>query len=145
MTFTSSSTVVRTSLLAAAFAWVMTGCHSTSTKTPKEIAVNSTAEATEVVEPLKSLARTKAGLTVRVYTGGCTDKSHFAWKQVPAGELSKKAPAELIMVRTQKDNCYAHIPEGMVIDFSYAELGLKPDAVFTVGNPVIMQGVESGE
>lgn len=94
----------------------------------------------EVVEPLKELSRDAKGVTVRVYTGGCTEKGHFVWKKTP--DQPKGAPAELTLYRTTKDNCYANIPEGMVITYDYQELGVAAKDAFTVGNPIQMPGID---
>lgn len=125
--------------LSLAFTVALSGCtHHDHSKAHKEVAM--TKDAQKVVEPLKSLARSAKGVSVRVYTGGCTDKSHFEWTK--SQDTANKEPIELVLHRTQKDNCYAHIPEGIALDFSYDELGVAADAVFTIGNPVVMPGVD---
>lgn len=124
---------------ALAFTVLLNGCtHHDHSKAHKEVAM--TKDAHKAVEPLKSLARSAKGVSVRVYTGGCTDKSHFEWTK--SQDTANKEPIELVLHRTKKDNCYAHIPEGIVLDFSYDELGVAADAVFTIGNPVVMPGVD---
>lgn len=93
-----------------------------------------------VVEPLKELSRDAQGVTVRVYTGGCTEKEHFVWKITP--DQPKGAPTELTLYRTTKDRCYANIPEGLVIRFNYKELGVTAKDSFTIGNPIQMPGID---
>lgn len=128
-------------LAAVACTLALSSCTHHEHKT-KEVAKTMSEDQIEVIEaePLKSLARSAKGVSVRVYTGGCTDKSHFVWKK--SQDLANKEPIELVLHRTQKDNCYAHIPEGIALDFSYDELGVAADAVFTIGNPVVMPGVD---
>lgn len=116
---------------------VATGCQP---KTPKEVVVKSSESESAAVEPLKELSRTADGVTVRVYTGGCTEKAHFSWKKT--ADQPKGAPVELILMRNTKDKCYAHIPDGMVISFSHGELGVKSSDSFVVGNPVVMPGID---
>lgn len=126
----------------ASCAFALLGCQNTvapTKKTTKEVVVTEQKSA-EVVEPLKELSRSTKGVTVRVYTGGCTEKAHFVWKKTTG--QPKGAPTELILYRNTKDNCYANIPEGMVIEYSYAELGVEAKEEFTIGNPLQMPGVD---
>lgn len=96
----------------------------------------------QAVEPLKAVARSADGVSVTVYTGGCTQKSHFSWQKTTGQPVG--APTELTLVRNTPDKCYAHIPDGMVIAFSYGELGVNAKDSFTIGNPVVAPGVDPG-
>lgn len=117
------------------------GCQNAKTSSAKTKEVVMTDKKTaEVVEPLKELSRDAKGVTVRVYTGGCTEKSHFVWKKTP--DQPKGAPIELTLYRTTNDKCYANIPEGMVITYDYQELGVAAKDTFTVGNPIQMPGID---
>ena len=61
---------------------------------------------------------TSDGIDVRVFTGGCTGAADFtAW--IEPGDI------DLVhLVRTRIDGCEAEIPEGVLLHFTWAQLGV---------------------
>lgn len=56
-------------------------------------------------------------LEFKVRTGGCTHKAHFGV------ETLAKSPLTVRLLRLRPDYCEAHLPEGEIIRFTYAEIG----------------------
>lgn len=90
-------------------------------------ATEAPAEATE--EPIYGVLFTNDGLDVRVSTGGCTTLESFtSW-------LEPGEPELVHLVRTRMDGCDAFIPEGVVLHFTWAQLGVTKDRARLV-NPI---------
>lgn len=66
----------------------------------------------------------KGRITFDVYTSGCTEKEHFRVERSAEG---------FTLVRLRRDACKM-MPMAMQVEFTFAELGVKPHAPFTVGN-----------
>lgn len=66
----------------------------------------------------------KGQVTFDVWTSGCTDKADFRVERSAEG---------FTLIRLRRDACKM-MPMAMQVSFSFAELGLKPHAAFTVGN-----------
>jgi hypothetical protein len=66
----------------------------------------------------------KAQVTFDVWTTGCTRKADFRLERSAEG---------FTLVRVTRDTCKM-MPMATQVTFTFAELGLKPHAVFTVGN-----------
>ena len=69
-------------------------------------------------------------LNVVVGSNGCTEASSFEVK------IKDTDPAELSLIRRTPDLCRAIVREGVVVSWTYAELGLTPGAVVRVLNPI---------
>jgi hypothetical protein len=66
----------------------------------------------------------KGQITFDVWTGGCTTKADFRVERSAEG---------FTLVRVRRDACKM-MPMAMQVEFTFAELGLKPHVAFTVGN-----------
>ena len=71
-------------------------------------------------EALMSAAVDSQGITFQVPTGGCTAKENFGLETV------EKTPLTVRLVRLRPDYCKAHLPAGVKIKFTYAEIGAGP-------------------
>ncbi|HWU43230.1 MAG TPA: hypothetical protein VN132_07330, partial [Bdellovibrio sp.] len=70
-------------------------------------------------------------LFFQVRSGGCTSKEDFRFEVENAGGMKK-----VTLYRIRPDECYAFVPFGKVISFSYQELGLHSGDHFYVGNMI---------
>jgi len=68
----------------------------------------------------------------QVASGGCTHKSDFTLR-LKRNRLNHVN--DLLLIRERPDYCYAYIPSGTIIGYSYSELGLPPDAPVAIRNP----------
>ena len=69
-------------------------------------------------EPIYGVLVSADGLDVRVDSGGCTQPEHFT-AFVEPGET-----ALVHLVRTQPDMCELYVPEGELLHFTWAQLGV---------------------
>ena len=69
-------------------------------------------------------------LNVVVGSNGCTEASSFEVK------IKDSDPTELSLIRRTPDLCKALVREGVVVSWTYTELGLQPGAVVRVKNPI---------
>ena len=84
-------------------------------------------------EPLLGLLYSGEGLEFQVQSTGCTEKSHFVVQRLsPESQIS----SQLLLIRVVPDYCDAHVPFGVRISYSYKELGLEEDELFTLLNPL---------
>ncbi len=60
------------------------------------------------------------GITFQVPTGGCTAKENFGLETVAPKPLTVR------LLRLRPDYCEAHLPDGIKIKFTYAEIGAGP-------------------
>jgi hypothetical protein len=92
----------------------------------------SPAWAAQEPERIISAEPTPAGIAVTVQTGGCTKKADF---EVSAGPVSNgKATVELH--RTKPDTCKGNFPDGLKLQYSWAELNLPQGTQLSVTNPL---------
>ncbi len=77
-------------------------------------------------ERILSYVVRSTGIDFRVASGGCTHKAHFGLEKVQTQPLTVR------LVRLTPDYCEALLPEGVVVQFTFAEIGagpkLTPDA-----------------
>jgi hypothetical protein len=66
----------------------------------------------------------KGQVAFDVWTTGCTEKRDFRVERSAEG---------FTLVRVERDTCKM-MPDTTQVTFTFAELGLKPHAAFTVGN-----------
>jgi hypothetical protein len=72
-------------------------------------------------QPLLSVpAVDSQGITFQVPTGGCTAKENFGLETVAPKPLTVR------LVRLRPDYCEAHLPDGVKIKFTFAEIGAGP-------------------
>ena len=85
---------------------------------PGTTAGPTTAVAGAIDEPIYGVLVKPDGLDVRVSSGGCTSVEDFtAWIEPGATEL-------VHLVRTKPDHCEAYVPEGELLHFTWAQLGV---------------------
>ncbi len=86
---------------------------------------------TPPIEAIYGLTATKAGVTVRLASNGCTKKSDLtvAVRADPARPL-------LLVARKHPDPCRSFVAGHTEVTWSYEELGLKPGDVFVLANPI---------
>ena len=86
---------------------------------------------TQALERILGFIPSLTTLHVRVYSGGCTEKSDFRY------EIQELAPGKgIIFYRTRPDDCRPFIPTGKTLRYSYSELGLSPGDRFKILNPI---------
>lgn len=82
----------------------------------------------DLMEELFGFVADDAGITFRVFSGGCTQKGHFI--------VSKEGPA-LLLTRTQHDWCKAYVPMGIPISYTWKEINVNPsDQKVVILNPI---------
>ena len=72
------------------------------------------------------------GVYLQVNSGGCTQKRDIGFR-VKANEPDL---AEITFFRKLSDPCLAYFPNGIVLKFSFEELGLKPGMRLQIMNPI---------
>jgi len=87
------------------------------------------ASATSQLEPLMGFLRDANGISFQVFSGGCTSKEDFSVKEKTADGI-----AALALYRLKPDYCSARYPYGVIITFTYQELGIGPGERFSVLN-----------
>jgi hypothetical protein len=82
--------------------------------------------------PILGYERDEGGLEVRVPTGGCTSKGDFGIEKNTVGTNHNF----ITIIRNREDFCKGYFPEGTLLHFSWAELGLNLHEGFSVTNTV---------
>ncbi|MNS66722.1 hypothetical protein D3C72_999480 [compost metagenome] len=85
---------------------------------------------TEALEAVRKVDFDGQRLSVVVGSNGCTEASSFEVK------IKDADPAELSLIRRAPDLCKAIVREGVVVSWTYAELGLNTGQHVRVLNPV---------
>lgn len=86
------------------------------------------------VEPLLGAAVVNDKLLLRVRSGGCTSKRNFQ-VEINRG-FTGVPPFFVIIYRVMEDHCDAHLPDGIELTYSFAELGLDPGTDLFITNPI---------
>jgi hypothetical protein len=76
----------------------------------------------------------KDQLRVRVPSTGCTSKESFTI-DVDKG-ITGKAPFTITIYRIMPDYCEVYMPEGIILEWRMADLGMKSTDTFTVSNTI---------
>jgi len=84
----------------------------------------------EVLEAVRKVDFDGQRMNVVVGSNGCTEASSFEVK------IKDGDPAELSLTRRAPDLCKALVREGVVVSWTYAELGLEPGQPVRVLNPI---------
>jgi hypothetical protein len=107
-------------------ALAVAGCATT----PPRIAAPPGAGFAEL-EPLYAATAARDALTIRVASGGCTQKEDFAVfvDETPAG-------ARIAFGRKRLDTCRSFAAAYADLAFTWAELGLEPNATVFLANPL---------
>ena len=99
----------------------------------RKVNINSASQAsaqTEALEAVRKVDFDGQRLTVVVGSNGCTEASSFEVK------IKDADPTELSLIRRTPDLCKALVREGVVVSWTYAELGLKAGEQVRVLNPI---------
>ena len=92
----------------------------------------SPAGAAQELERIVSTETTPAGIAVTVATGGCTRKADF---EVTSSAVSGgKATVELR--RTKPDTCKGNFPDGLKLQYTWAELNIPEGTQLSLKNPL---------
>lgn len=83
-------------------------------------------------EPILGMTYGPNGLEFQVRSTGCTEKDDFVVQRLTS---SGQTTSQLLLIRVVEDFCDAYVPFGVRISFSYKELGVEEDDMFTVLNP----------
>ncbi|MNQ91866.1 hypothetical protein D3C85_1072650 [compost metagenome] len=84
----------------------------------------------EVLEAVRKVDFDGQRMNVVVGSNGCTEASSFEVK------IKDGDPAELSLTRRAPDLCKALVREGVVVSWTYAELGLEARQPVRVLNPI---------
>jgi len=84
----------------------------------------------EALEAVRKVDFDGQRMNVVVGSNGCTEASSFEVK------IKDGDPAELSLTRRAPDLCKALVREGVVVSWTYAELGLEPGQPVRVLNPI---------
>lgn len=85
------------------------------------------------IEPLMALKVDKTGVSIRVESGGCTDKTSF---QIKRSLTRDGAGQRLTFVRAEEDSCLALLRSGVLLSFSWQDLRLPVGALVKIENPI---------
>lgn len=89
------------------------------------------------LEPLLAASVDSNNVKIRVASGGCTTKNSFEVKKITD---VKRQAVQLFFIRTLSDNCEAnnsdaYFPNGIVLSYTFDELGILRGQNVYVGNP----------
>jgi hypothetical protein len=84
------------------------------------------------MEELVAAEKTPSGITITVETGGCTKKSDFEVDSSPV----KNGEASIEFRRLSEDTCKGNFPDGVKLDFTWADLKLPQGTKFSIKNRV---------
>jgi hypothetical protein len=90
------------------------------------------AASASTIEELVAAEKTQAGITITVETGGCTKKSDFEVDSSPV----KDGEASVEFRRLNEDTCKGNFPDGIKLEFSWAELKLPQGTKLSLRNRV---------
>ena len=121
-------------LAAVALLPLLGGCVIYSNEGGEKVSVMSdrVAVETETFEAVRKVDFDGQRLNVVVGSNGCTEASSFEVK------IKDGDPAELSVIRRTPDLCKAIVRDGVVVSWTYAELGLESGAAVRVLNPISM-------
>lgn len=126
--------MIRTLLIAAVTLPLLGGCVIYSNEGGERVSVRVADAAplasAATLETVRSAAFEGQRLNVRVDSNGCTEAASFE-VQVTAGD-----PADITLTRRSADMCKALVPDGVVVSWTYDELGLAAGQAARVLNPV---------
>ncbi len=84
------------------------------------------------LEEVLAVEPTTEGIAVTVPTGGCTEKSDFEVSSSPI----QNGQASIEFRRLYRDTCKGFFPEGLKLQFTWADLKLPEGTKLTVKNPI---------
>lgn len=107
----------------------------------------SRGEAADDLDAVWEVRNTPDTLYVRVASNGCTEPGSFrVEREVGRGEA---VGPTIRIVRLKPDACKMRVPEGVLIGFDKASVGLAPFAPFVLANPFgttpSMRALEQGQ
>jgi|SRR5208337_3676963 len=89
-----------------------------------------------VLEKLLAVKFTKMGVTLTVWTGGCTKKSDF---EIMSRRLKKRV-VSIEVRRLAPDVCKGNFPDGVKLLFSWSELRAPNRTKILLRNPIVHSG-----
>ena len=123
---------IRAAVAAVALLPLLGGCVIYSNEGGEKVSVMSdrVAVETETLEAVRKVDFDGQRLNVVVGSNGCTEASSFEVK------IKDADPTELSLIRRTPDLCRAIVREGVVVSWTYAELGLTAGEPVRVLNPI---------
>lgn len=86
------------------------------------------------LEVLMGFEITDAKLKIRTYTGGCTSKESFKIEIIKG--FTGMPPYIIEIYRIKPDYCKGLFREGVLLEYEFSELGIKPSDIFSLVNKV---------
>lgn len=76
-------------------------------------------------------------VNIQVSASGCTHKDDFVIKRI------ETTPVSIEFVRVKHDICMMYSPQGTILSYTFAELGVKPGEDFQIVNKIsrVIKGV----
>lgn len=93
-------------------------------------------QATPTLESLYGDFFNEAGVSIQVFSGGCTDKESFAILKE-----SSRGVQQIYFYRVKPDLCKAYYKYGRFVNFTYSDLGLTKSDRFKIMNPRVTSRV----
>ena len=123
---------IRAAVAAVALLPLLGGCviYSSDGGERKVNINNQAVTQAEALEAVRKVDFDGQRLSVVVGSNGCTEASSFELK------IKDGDPAELSLTRRTPDLCKAIVREGVVVSWTYAELGLNTGQHVRVLNPI---------
>ncbi len=82
------------------------------------------------IEPVYAVSVGKAGVTVRLASNGCTQKSDLT------AAISTAPPRPLVLIARRHADACRGPPGAVEIVWRYEDLGLRPGQAFSLANPL---------
>lgn len=93
-----------------------------------------TEDFTPYLETLMGIEITDSKLKIRTHTGGCTTEDSF---EISINKGFTGLPPYILEVyRIEPDYCKGYFPDGILLEYDLATLGLEPFATFSLTNKI---------
>lgn len=79
-------------------------------------------------EKILGVSTNTEGISFQVFSSGCTDKDDFELLQL------ETHPLQIKLDRKTQDLCEAFLPYGVILKYTWAELGLQNGTQFYISN-----------
>lgn len=124
--------MIRRLVATAALAMLVSGCAWLRPDAPEQVRVP--VDMPGQLEPIHAAAFTKDLAVFWVSSNGCTDKDDLQ----PVVSSEGKGGSIITLRRLEEDRCDRPMADGVELQWSFEELGLKPGASVAVNNPYMM-------
>ena len=114
---------------------VLGGCIVISSEKGETISVSAPDHTQAVaadLEPLSRISFDGSKMTLVVGSNGCTQISDFEVR------ITEGDKADIAVARIKPDLCRAIVPDGVTLNWTYEELGLKKGQPVIVKNPLVV-------